>query len=718
MATVEQTVSSVSRPFRPTARLLQLLGDELIASPRLAVFELVKNAYDADASKVTVGIHLNPTHSPFITVTDNGVGMTPEILEHVWLVPGSDHRQKQRSDKRRTPLHNRLPIGEKGVGRFAAHKLGDRIRVITRARNNPECLVEINWEELTRKQFLEEALVTITQRHPDTFTEDSSGTCISISGLRSKWTRGEVRHLFNQITSISSPFEAFDGFQVVFELPGYNSWLDGLPDVKEILEKAFWKFEFQLKDAAIDWEYTFRQVPGLNIQSRTLKQVGERLKLPRGRADNPEENTPVATQENLKGIGAIRGVFYVYDRDRNILRHLPAQQATIKYLDEAGGIRVYRDGIRVYNYGEEGDDWLGLDLRRVNVPTRRISRNIILGAVHLSLEESSGLVEKTNREGFQDSEIYRNFRRAVLGILEVLEAERHKDKEDLRKLTSRQPDLTATGLDRLLNEVKHELKRLNINSPTIDSCLRRISRHYHDMENTLLSAGLSGMNLAMVFHEIEHGVRNLHLAVRKKAHVETLETLIRNLTEILDGFTALLRRSSQDRHSARDLIRSACQISHLRLDYHGIDLTCPILETDGAGFYARFPFNLALGSLSNLIDNAIYWLRVQHPEQERDAAKSRRKLYIGVSRNFDAGPAIVVADNGTGFSYDTPEQLVRPFFTRKPDGMGLGLYYAHLVMEAQQGQLAFPQPGEVELPEGYNGAVAAMIFKEDAECSA
>ena len=80
----------------------------------------------------------------------------------------------------------------------------------------------------------------------------------------------------------------------------------------------------------------------------------------------------------------------------------PTVQLLTGYLDDTGGVRVYRDGIRVYNGGEQGDDWLGLDLRRVNIPTRRISRNIILGAVHLSLEQSSGLIEKTNNGDLKD----------------------------------------------------------------------------------------------------------------------------------------------------------------------------------------------------------------------------------------------------------------------------------------------------------------------------
>jgi Histidine kinase-, DNA gyrase B-, and HSP90-like ATPase len=96
----------ISEPFRPRARVLQLLGDELIGSARLAVFELVKNAYDADANKVVV--HLDLAAEPVISVTDDGEGMTLEVLRSVWLVPGDDYRQKQRHALQRTPRHHRL----------------------------------------------------------------------------------------------------------------------------------------------------------------------------------------------------------------------------------------------------------------------------------------------------------------------------------------------------------------------------------------------------------------------------------------------------------------------------------------------------------------------------------------------------------------------------------------------------------------------------------
>ena len=83
-----------------------------------------------------------------------------------------------------------------------------------------------------------------------------------------------------------------------------------------------------------------------------------------------------------------------------------------------------------------------------------------------------------------------------------------------------------------------------------------------------------------------------------------------------------------------------------------------------------------------------------------------------MSYDFEGGPAIVVADNGTGFQGDDPENLVRPFFTRKPEGMGLGLYYANLAMELNGGCLVFPQHREVEIPDEFDGASVALIFTE------
>ena len=696
-------------PFRPRARVLQLLGDELIGTPRLAVFELVKNAYDADATEVSVRIDLASAGPPTITVTDDGDGMSLDLLRSVWLVPGDDHRRRQREEGTRSAKHHRLPLGEKGLGRFAVHKLGNRIHITTRAAGSDECVVDIDWNELIEKPFLDEAPVTVRERPAKLFTGGRTGTRIRISELRGpEWQRGEIRRLSNQITSICSPFEEPGGFRAKLEVPGKEDWIEDLPDFKEILNRATWRFSFRLDETGrFDFDYEFRRVPGLNLNGREISKSGDKLKLPPAAKGGRASQSVVANADTTRGIGPVTGEFHVFDRDREVLRRLGDTRRLTSYLDENGGVRVYRDGIRVYNYGERGDDWLGLDLRRVNIPTRRVSRNIILGAVHLSIESSVDLVEKTNREGFVENDACSRLRDIVLGALGALEEERQIDKERIRQLTQKPTDV-ASRIDKPIAKLRRALDARGARE-TFEPYVAKIERDYVDMQETLLAAGMSGLNLAVVFHEVDRGVRVLHRVIAEGKDVEGAVRQAEELMRVLDGFSTLLRRDSKRRHRASRLVSAARQFNLLRLRHHRIRFESPVL--DGVGdFDSSFTFGLVLGALNNLIDNALYWMRVRWPERPDDHATSRRCLFVGTSHDFDHGPAILVADTGTGFQ-DSAEHITRPFFTRKPKGMGLGLYYANLAMELNGGQLAFPERGEVEVPKEYDGAVVAMIFK-------
>ena len=700
----ERPPRETTQPFRPRARLLQLLGDELIGSPRLAVFELVKNAYDADATKATVRLDVLREQEPSITVTDDGEGMSLQVLTSIWLVPGDDHRQRQRLSNRRTPKHGRLPVGEKGLGRFAVHKLGNRIELVTRSQDADECVVEIAWDELISQPYLDQAPVRIRERPPEVFLDGRTGTQIEIRQLReSTWSRREVRRLYNQITSICSPFEEPSGFQAVLKVPGREDWIADLPDVDRIVDQAPWKFSFRADSRTFDWDYVFRQIPGLPLDGRNASQRGDRLVVEPPEGGRRSKRQPV-DPTMFDGIGRISGEFYIYDREHEIRRRMPNIRVLERYLDETGGIRVYRDGIRVYNYGERGDDWLGLDLRRVNKPTVRVSRNIVLGAIHLSVQESTGLKEKTNREGFVENGPCRNLRSIVLGIISVLETERGIDKDRIRKLTKPPTNPTVTSIAKPIDKLRHSLARQDI-LDRFDPHLKEIERHYLQMEEIFLSAGMAGLNLALVFHEVERGLGMLHRMILDGSDAAGLERQARELVRLLDGFSVLLRRDSVGQHSARKLLAAAHQNTALRLRYHRVDFLCPLLDGRDDGFRARFAFSLGLGALTNLIDNALYWLRV------RWTTGGERRLYVGVSDEFEFGPAIVVADNGTGLR-DDPQHLIRPFFTRKPEGMGLGLYYANLAMTLSEGQLVFPERTAVSVPNGFDGAVIALVFGE------
>lgn len=701
-----------SLPFRPKARLLQLLGDQLIGNPRLAVFELVKNAYDADADKVDVVLGGLSAGDPFIQITDDGDGMSVEIIRDIWLVPAHGHRESQKLRNERSKK-GRLPLGAKGLGRFAVHKLGDRISLITRAAGKNEVVVDIDWSIMIAKDMLSEANVRVTTRKPEVFTKGKTGTQILITDLRSKnWSRGDVRKLLKQLISITSPFDATsDEFNTELHVPDHPDWIEDLPDVASFLRRAPWFFHFKFENGEFSWEYEFRGITGIRVAERKKEKTGQRLKIPlrKNRDDDlfatgPVKKDVVAGTSFTDGIGPVEGTFYVFDRDKAVLAKMGDSQQLSGYLDENGGVRVYRDEIRVYNYGESGDDWLGLDLRRVNAPGRRISNNITLGAIDLELENSADLREKTNREGFDENSAYERLQRLVVGAISEFETERKIDKDAIRKLLKSSSSPTDDKAKKPLEKLKKVAKKIGA-WDKLGPLINRVEADYGDLRDTLLRSGLSNMGLTVVFHEVEHGVRTLEKSISAGVDKVILQDLAKNLIHALDGFTEIIRKGDQKELSLNQVVRRARDTSNLRFRHHNVKLDCPAVADGVEETSSFFTFSLILAALTNIIDNAFYWLQVKWPDDEEGA----RKIHIHIDENFRGGPAIIVADNGPGFE-DEADALTTPFFTRRPDGMGVGLYYANLVMEMNGGHLAFPSMDEVDVPDEYDGAIVALVF--------
>ncbi len=704
----------VTEAFRPRARLLQLLGDQLIGSPRLAIFELVKNAWDADASRVEITFEGLGTDKPKIIVEDNGRGMTLETITDIWLVPGDDHREQERRKRVRSPKFHRLPLGEKGVGRFAVHKLGDYIELTSRAEDSKECFTIVDWELLLQSRFLSDSKVTASERAPKTFA-DRTGTRIEISRLRPpEWTRGEIRDLYRQVTSIVSPFgDPADNFEIVMKVVGHPDWIDSMPPVAQLLDMAPYLFEFDFDGHRIHYRYEFRGIPGLKLGSREIERDEFHFQIPPGEepddfdsADGPRPKRPrrvTADKETLEGIGPVSGRFRIFDRDKVVLSLYGDTRLLERYLNQNGGVRVYRDGVRVYNYGERSDDWLGLDLKRVNDPAKRLSRNITIGTVDLQLAASSGLQEKTNREGFVETEAYRRLTRVVLGALWILQVERNIDKQRIREVTGEAPDVPG-DFEGPLAELRKLAREHNLEY-ALEPAIGRIEFEYNTLRENFARSGVSHAGLAVIFHEVERGVRVLTGAINAPdAKIEYLKDMAGQLQGLLETSTQLLRNSDAKPNSLKATIRTARDLSLIRFRLHGIKLTCPALEQSTPDAQPTFAAGLVLGALTNLLDNAVHWLKVRHSDS------AERRLYVNVNLDYDGGPAIIVADNGTGL-IDSPSTVVAPFFTRRPDGIGLGLFFANLVMDLSEGRLEFPTADQAGVPDAFDGAIVALVFK-------
>lgn len=726
--------SVLQLPIRPRARLLQLLGDQLIGSARLAVFELVKNAYDADANLVTVSFHDIETENRRIVVRDDGTGMSMQTIRDVWLVPGDDHREKQRSQKRRTKK-GRLPLGEKGLGRFASHKLGNKIELITRASGQDECVISINWDKLLKKKFLDETIVSVLSRKPDVFKGRSSGTKITISDLRgAEWSRGEIRKLYRQIVSMNSPFDLdplaakkellpVSNFEAKLELPGNEKWLKGIRSIDDIFKLAFWHCQFRIEDGQISTSYQFRKIPELSLEHRFIEHTNDDFYVPSPREEYEDsgdviyKRTLKATANMQDGIGPMSGEFYIFDRDRITQQYVPSLSEAAGYLNANGGIRVYRDGVRVYNYGEPGDDWLGLDLWRIQEPAQRVSNNIVAGAVNIRLDDSDGLREKANREGFDENAVYLNFKALVRGAIFVFMPEYSKDKNRIRLVTKKKADPEIEKIRVPLEELRNAATKLNVQDQ-LEKFIKKIEVDYEDMRETMLHAGMSNLSLHIVFHEVVRGVKSLAQSAASGSSLKNIQAQAEHLDKLLDNITDVLRQDPIKKQPISKVVRQARRFYQGRLVFHKVRIEAPLIDSDEDDFQAKFAFGMILNCLTNILDNAIHWLQIRWPETEKNKAPNRA-IYIGVSYDLGDGPSLVIADNGPGFhTGDTPEDLIRPFFTRKitdggKRGTGLGLYYTNLALQINNAKLIFTNAKDAGIPPEYDGAVVAFLFEEE-----
>ncbi len=474
-----------------------------------------------------------------------------------------------------------------------------------------------------------------------------------------------------------------------------SDWLEGLLDIPKVLKLSLFRATGRI--CADELTYDYRFVP--------LRKMDEKIK---GRerhnvATNLMSVYPERKALNLSsydGIGTMTFDFHIFDREPSVLELSTSDKSGLKrFLDQNGGVRIYRDGMRVFDFGEAGNDWLDLGGRRVNVPTRRISNNVIIGAVSLDSASSRSLVEKTNREGFIENDAYEAFRQAVLFAITQIEAERAIDKLRLRQQYSRQTRKEPVVEE--LGELRVQLEKKGL-SEELGSYLDRIERQFVDVRDRLLTAAGPGLTLTVVIHEVEKIIKELVLAVRQGADKPKLTALVEHLAQMVDGLAFFARKSGNAKEKASILVRQALFNTEYRLKAHGIKVTngCDLGDPD---FSVKCARRLIIATLMNLIDNAIYWLE--------NKGATNRQIYLGTTNQLDQGPSIVVADNGPGF-IDPQEYLVEPFFSRKPDGMGLGLHIANEVMKIHKGRLLFSEASDLSLPKQFKGAVVALQFPE------
>lgn len=702
--------------FKPRARLLQLLGDQLIGTPQLAIFELVKNSYDADADSVDVII--SDPEKPDIAVIEitdiNGVGMNKDTILNIWLEPGADHKKIEKDKGIRTQKHKRLPLGEKGVGRFAVHKLGKRIELVTKAKGCRELSLEIDWDKLGEYKYIEELKVDIKEhKTPKYFKGEQTGTRIVISKLKTALTKKSVRDLHRNIESIKSPFQNnrlkldtnVDTFDVSLALRNAPNWLEEIPSVMDIVEQALFKFSFFYKEGIWSWYYEFNPCEKIKkefkVQSSHKEEEDQFFEF-----SNPKLRKQYIGSSD-DDLGEVLGEIYVFDLDNDIRGYYSEISTITKFLEKNRGVRIYRDGIRVYNYGEPHDDWLQMDNRRIGKFSTGLNRQISVGGISLSLADTLNLKEKTNREGFIENETYKKLFDVVSSAISKFEKLRYINKQHLKTLMQHDTKTSITAIENPIQELRLISEQKGLGDELMPA-IQRVEKSYNEMRDIMLSAGMAGLNMSIAFHEIHRGIKDTKRAVEEGSDKQAILFQFERFELLLDAYGSMLKKEKIREYSFSDLLRGVTDLTSPRFTMHDILLSCPVLVGDEANHRVKMPVHLLTSAVNNLIDNSIYWL-----DQRWGIEDTKNKyIYIGTSDEFDRGPAIVVADSGPGLRGISPSEVVKPFHTTKPGGMGIGLYYTNTVMEMLGGELVILDPKDLTIPKHADGAVVALVFKK------
>lgn len=648
-------------PFQPRARLLRLIGGELVSDEIVAVMELVKNAYDADATKVDITFSgVTEVGQGEIVIRDDGHGMDLATLLGCWMQPGGSTKQ---GDSNRVSRSGRRLLGEKGIGRFAADKLGTSLELVTRARGASEELrALIDWAAFeSEHRMLSEVTARWERRTPTLL--DSNGTSLRIAALRSTWTERLFRKLCTRLARLRSPFDAADTFRIVMHS-------DDFPDYNGELEIDY------LTKAPYQMEATFDGTQGIHVS-----------------VTGGESRDMVWNGAGSLACGPVRVRLFGFDLETPAIAKIGPNRDVRAWLKEWTGVSIYRDGFRVWPYGEPHDDWLRLDQRRVNNPTVCLSNNQIIGFVEIGRQSNPDLVDQTNREGIIQNRAFDDLRRLVHFVLQQLEQDRISRRHPVERRADARRAPAHESITDKLSELAEQLPE--VNGREAKSLMRDVREHVarHEEKHRTFISGYS--ELAAVGQAVPGIMSAINPLLRDVQHeVQRLRKLLTGQRGA--GVTAAMRAIEQKCSGIEEQLQilAPMQGNH-SIRRRAIDVFAtlkaldghyaPLLAERGVKMKLIEPESLARAEIRPenlyrvmhaLITNCLDWLQgVSAPE-----------IRVTVSVE-ESECSIVVSDNGPGIPVSMQSKVFEPMFSGREGARGMGLTIAQNIVRGCGGDI-------------------------------
>lgn len=635
--------------------ILRRLGEELTPNPDQGIVELVRNSYDADALSCSVELVGADAIGGTVRVEDDGVGMPLEEIQAGWLVLG----RSAKAGRRPTDL-GRLPVGDKGLGRLAALRMGSKATLVTRPKleSGLEYSLTIDWSRFDDVAHVEEVPLSIDRRP----TSLSSGTTIEIQHLNVKLGKREVQRLSRALLLLADPFQDAIGFRPRLVAPAFVDL------EKRVKEAYFEDAEFRLS-AQID-----NQGRGT---ARVLDWKGQELWVADHRdLRNEPYDAPEATFE-----------LWVYILDSKTFSSRSVSVGEVQdWLKVVGGAHFYHRGLRVHPYGDPGHDWLDMNLRRARSPELRPSTNTSLGKVNVS-DPHERLTQKTDRTGFVENDAFLEVRRFCVDALDWMarqrigarEQKRQKERLETPRSVKRAKDLVDQAIEKVPPRVRSELskavQRLERARERESKALREELQLYRTLATVGTTAAIFAHESAKPTNEIEKLARSIERRGRKLLGDQYEEELKNPVQLVLESARALrsfagyplylLQREKRriGRVEIHKVIKDTYALFEPFLSDADIDVSLDLVDSNPV---LRGSVAALEAIVANLLTNAANAFLL-------DGKIPARQVVIRTELSGDDLLLLRVLDNGPGIRYLTVEDIWLPGQTTVPGGTGLGL---------------------------------------------
>jgi signal transduction histidine kinase len=729
--------------FKADAHLIKVLGEQLIASEKIGILELIKNAYDANASKCNIIIEKIPSlpfleqsstefsqlQGPIIIIEDDGAGMDRYALEHGWLRPAStlktNIKERLKEEKKKAvekgsfgtyntlvkaldkEHHGRIPLGEKGVGRFATHRLGKNLIIQTKtSENDYELVIEIDWDtfdQLGGENFIDLDSVGVhlkRQKPSRDYGKTNSGTRLITYGGREGYelTEAIIKDIHKSVLSLKSPSKAPECFDIIFSCPQIT--FDDEP-IYKLFDPNFTLDLLVDEEGLADIELKFTPPRSVPMPEDVIIKDGY---------DLTAGNSYWGDDSNENGRKPQCGPFMlhidIWYRSKPWIDG-PDKKDFTQYLDDFGGISIFRDGLNVYpaQWGATVD-WLTLKTRHIKKGAQ-ISYYNMIGNLEIEQTKNIELIDKTDREGMLQNVAFNDLAKLVRTAILFAEVQYKGRRGEYDKLTSdvtRDPKALSHTTKIAASIIKNISNNYEINEDqysllsdltveerskkglmNLERSLKNLKKSIeviNEVQGTLTEQAGFGLAVAFSVHEIAKITSNFYNGLSKllkspEINREKLDQLKRSSASLNTELRRLgPLRAVRSEPSSTFKMMKPINFTHaiFKNKFEKLGIKFTVNTKEDFEVYGRYGTINQI--FSNLFTNSCYWL---------STVKNKNRV-IEVRLN-SKDRTIVVADNGPNIDDSIRPYLFEPGYSLKIPPSGLGLYICKYYMTAMKGNI-------------------------------